>query len=269
MKAVRVLCIVPLLVASAYAQQPTPLPPDLSWGLVQSIGPDLPGWQPGSPLQIIGVGFGKYDMANVVELVNVSEQKIAAYQLGWVVTDRDKLGPGRVFLGRQTDAYIKPMGLEIAGPQGATFSSVLEALKADGILRGKVVVGVIYAKLEDGTEWRYPLVEVRQFASAKDDTELHRKLDPIIRERIKLRASKPSAQAGCSSNSGLLQRAIASIRSFFSLRPVFASGDCVLPVCNPGPRQCDSIPGGCMTTYCPLDGCNWMMCEGIPFPCPQ
>ena len=179
------LLIVFVIGSSLWAQdtpQPKPQPMPTTWGAVQGVSVDWPFFQDGAPLQVIGVRMAGLDFLTQVVLVNTSDRTIVKYQLGWIVTDRDKGGPGTPFLSLPSDAVLKPWEVEEAGRQGATFSSVIDDLKSRGIRKGKVVVGVTYVKFEDGTEWHYPLALRRQFIS-KPDPALYLRLNPIIKRR--------------------------------------------------------------------------------------
>ena len=198
MKAWGVLLVVFVCAGLLLAQeQPVGQPMPVSWGQVKGMSADFPGFQAGAPLQVIATQLAKLDLLNGVFLVNVSERTIVKYRLGWVVTDRDHPGRGgTVFLGQPFDAIIEPWEVEEAGRQGANFSDVIEDLNSRQIEFGKVIVGVVYVKFKDGSEWSYPLKERRQFLSEANPA-LHQKIDPIltrIMKRIDERQKQPSSQ---------------------------------------------------------------------------
>ena len=275
MKSARVFLILlmaPMLAGSLFAQAP-----------VQLVTLRTPFFQKGSPLKIIGIGMEKpKDFLSKVWLVNVSDQTVHQYRLGWLVTDREKAGPGTAFLGQAFDTRLKPSTLEVTGRQGANVSTVLDTVRAKGISNGEVVVGVVSVKFADGSEWSYPLQQQRQFES-EYDYNLHLQLTPMINEQVTPMIHELLRQAGAPASvqaSGKRQSAPGgqpgylaqllgwwkSLKNWFSVPTVYAQ--CPIPVCNPG-----GISWNCYTwgQYCyqdpcgtPGPGCNWMKCGYVP-----
>jgi len=257
------------------AQRGLPMP--VTWGSVQSVrmafvGPGRSDFlQAGAPLLVIGSSCGELDFFARVWLVNVSERTIVKYQLGWVVGDRERPGPGTPFLAQAFDIILKPWEVERTGRQGANFSDVIELLKSEGIRNGVVTVGVVYVKFEDGTEWSYPLTGRGRFES-EYNPELQRKLDPILKkvgEEIKeLIKAEPAAPTSSATRPGIFARVLTWARNFFSLPRVWASPeDCLWLVCNPGLAYCESGGKWCSRWPCDLGGCGFADCGAIPWPC--
>lgn len=152
------------------------------------LGPmvvNFPVFQEGSPLVVIAVAgsISKLDMLNEVDLLNVSDKTIVGYQLGWVVSGGNGEGPGVPFYGMRFDANLKPGGVLTATGQGASFSSVQSTRALNHWSSALVMVGVVYVRFQDGTEWSYPLAIKRSFPE-KDDPTLHQRVDPAVKSLL-------------------------------------------------------------------------------------
>lgn len=155
------------------------------WGSVEGMSAGFLDFQEDSPLQVIGVELGNLDLLHSVMVVNISERTITKYQLGWVVTDRSAASPaGTPFLGSPCDTVLKPWETHECGRQGANFSTVLEDLKSRRIRVGRVTVGVVQVRFEDGSEWSYPFTERKQFVGVEPDPSYRLKLDPILKQLL-------------------------------------------------------------------------------------
>jgi len=230
--------------------------PTYCQGQVRGVAADFAECQPGSPLQVISVTVGGRDFAMSATVVNISDRTIVGYQLGWVVADKTKRGPGAVFLGPQADTRLRPGESEKAGRQGATFSSTAETLKRAGISSGVVIVGVVAVRMEDGTSWSYPLLYRHQFEE-KPDPAMLEKLMPAIR-RLDGQRPAASAKKGCPAPT-LFSRAVAWLKNAVSLRPVYAGETEV--VCDPAPGNAQS--GGKRTvSFAELASVRWEAIAG-------
>ena len=254
------------------------------------LGPmyiDFPVFQEGAPLVVVGVSgsISRLDLANEVDLVNVSDKTITGYQLGWVITGDKQAGPGVPFYGMRLDANLRPGELLTTSGQGVTFSSVQATRRSGNWTSARVVIGVVYVKFEGGKEWSYPLWSMRSFPE-KDDPVLHQRIDPIVKALIDRKNAQKARQSSsirkpgflmptkssCSSARNSLAALFDSVFSLLEATPMHAAcTPCWLVVCNPAFRQCnndDPDPGVCFSTPCPLDGfCNYAQCGFIPTCC--
>lgn len=245
------------------------------------LGPmaiDFPVFQENAPLVVIAVAgsVSKLDMANEVDLLNVSDKTIVGYQLGWVISGGNQAGRGVPFYGMRFDANLKPGEALTSSGQGASFSMVQTTRSLNHWSSALIVIGVVYVKFEDGSEWVYPLSIKRSFPE-KDDPTLHQRVDPVVKSLIERKRAQHHAgqtqlkqgKAGCASAKGFLTSFIDAVFSWIEPTPLYAGCvPCWFVVCNPAFRQCnnnDPDSGLCFNTPCELDGpCNYARCAYIP-----
>lgn len=120
-------------------------------------------YQKDAPLQVVGTKTARLDLLDGVLIVNLSDKTAIQGQIGWIATSRENRLSGEPFAGALFDLALKPDTVYEVGRQGCNYSRAMALFIEMGIPEGVVTVGVIYAKFEDGTEWRYPLETLRGF----------------------------------------------------------------------------------------------------------
>lgn len=129
-----------------------------------------------APVVCTSINHTATDFVHRVGILNRSDKTLVFYRLGWVVRSYDQAthdaGEDVYFadVGREVQAEIKA-GEHVWSPnQLALPARIEEQLRAKGV-SGKVVflVGVVYAKFSDGTEW---MAEVKDFRRILDPENL-------------------------------------------------------------------------------------------------
>jgi hypothetical protein len=139
--------------------------------------------QKDSPLQIFGVKSDLKDAYDRVYVINVSDRPILRAQFGWTMstrtdTERRLLAVGH---GPLVDLNLPPLEVSVVQAQGATLSSVTEAMRANKVQHANLELGVVYVKFDDGTEWMYPLSERKEFIEENNPTIIQ-KITPKTQE---------------------------------------------------------------------------------------
>ena len=206
------LAIFAALVAPAFAFQAAPA------GIVKSVRADFPFVQKDSPLQILGMRSSIYDLAEQVHVVNLSNKTIVRLQLGWTVGARGQSPAPAAFLGLPADLNLAPGEWTTLGRQGVTLTDVYRTLNHFRLPEGEVILGVVYVRFQDGSEWSYGLQGRNRFEQT-DDAGIRERVAPII-EQLRSRGSgeTPGEQAwsGCF-------RLLARARAWLNLPAVSAA----------------------------------------------
>jgi hypothetical protein len=170
---------------------------------VENIKADFVSIQRDSPLQVVGTTMTLQSFYSRVFVINVSNKTIMRARLGWTISGPEQQ-PERIVTaeGPETDLNLEPFIVARMGTQGAAFSLVTEQLKALGVERGRLLLGVTFVKFADGTEWHYPLNERKQFQQVEDPVLLKRmdeKLRKYRRANALVGTTAPKCCSGASS----------------------------------------------------------------------
>jgi hypothetical protein len=142
-----------------------------------SFGQDLMAvyaHQADAPLEITGMMNSPTDLASRVDLKNKSDKTVIEFQIGWVTQapsgcSAEPIAP-IIEYARPEETRLK------SGQQSYSLSYRVGTLKTRDLarkLKSRHLVlqfGVVYAKFDDGTKWKFNLKQRKSFG---DDTFLH------------------------------------------------------------------------------------------------
>lgn len=228
----------------------------------RSIRADFVFLQKDTPLQVVGVTMSLQELYQSVVVVNVSNRTILRAQLGWTISNPRDPNRDRVVVGfgPPFDLNLPPLEVAKIGSQGATFSIVTEMLQKLDHARGKLMIGAVNVKFEDGGEWTYPLSTRREFDQSNDPALVER-ISPKVRE---FRRSQGHYGKNADPRERRKTGLFAAILGAFTVPTVHAQNPWWF-VCDPAPRHCinSGETGTCTTYFCDVEICNFALCCAI------